>query len=116
MAKVFSQQRRFWLPSFYGRFTFLLFLLSLLVLYFYVVGNAQGFADRTLVFLFTVESWTLAVCALSGMFSTVSYAVMIPVRKRIQLGRILLSAGASLFSVLLYLLVAIIEAFMDSYG
>ena len=36
-------------------------------------------------------------------------------RKKLQLDRIILSAAASAFSVLLYLLVAILQAFMDSY-
>jgi len=90
-------------------------MLSLLILYFYIVGNSQGFADKTLLFLFTVESWTLALCALSGVFSTISYAATLPMRKKLQLDRIILSAAASAFSVLLYLLVAILQAFMDSY-
>ncbi len=116
MAKGSFGLRRIWLPSFYGRLTLLLFLLSLLVLYFYVVGNSQGFADRTLLFLFTVESWTLALGAFSGFFSVVSYALTIPLRQQRQLDRIILSASASLFSILLYMVVAILQAFMDSYG
>jgi len=91
-------------------------MLSLLVLYFYVVGNSQGFADRTLLFLFTVESWTLALCAISGIFSVITYALTLSVRPHLQLDRIILSASASLFSVVLYMLVAILQAFMDSYG
>jgi len=116
MAKGVFHLRKIWLPSFYGRLTLLLFMLSLLVLYFYVVGNSQGFADRTLLFLFTVESWTLALCAISGVFSVITYALTLPVRQQLQLDRIILSAAASLFSVLLYMVVAILQAFMDSYS
>jgi len=116
MAKGSLKLRRIWLPSFYGRLTLLLFLLSLLILYFYIVGNSQGFVDKTLSFLFILESWILSFCALAGIFSTISYAVTLPLRNRLQLDRIILSAAASLFSVILYLLVAIIQAFMDSYG
>jgi hypothetical protein len=91
-------------------------MLSLLILYFYIVGNLQGFTDRTLLFLFAVESWSLALCALAGVFSAISYALTLPMRKKMQLYRILFSAAASVFSVLLYLLVAVLQAFMDSYG
>jgi hypothetical protein len=116
MAKGLLRLRRIWLPSFFGRLTFLLFSLSLLTLYFYVVGNSQGFTDRTLIFLFAVESWTLAICALSAVFSTVAYAATLPFRNRLQLDRIIFSAAAAIFSVLLYLVVALLQAFMESYG
>ncbi len=91
-------------------------MLSLLTLYFYIVGNSQGFADNTLLFLFSVESWTLALCALSGVFSTISYAATLSMHRKLQLDRIIFSAAASVFSVFLYLLMAILQAFMDSYG
>ncbi len=116
MATRTVRLRRIWLPSFFGRLTFLSFSLSLLTLYFYIVGNSQGFTDDTLLFIFAVESWTLALCALSGVFSTISYAVTLPMRKRLQLDRLFFSAAASIFSVLLYLIFAILQAFMDSYG
>ena len=108
--------RRIWLPSVFGRLTFLLFSLSLLTLYFYVVGNAQGFSDRTLLFLFAVESWNLALCAVAGVFSTVAYAVTLPLRNRLHLDRIVFSALASAMSLLLYLVMALLQAFMESYG
>lgn len=116
MAKGSIRLRRIWLPSFFGRLTFLLFSLSLLTLYFYLIGNSQGFTDRTLIFLFSVESWSLALCALTGVFSTIIYALTVPFRNRLQLGRILFSGAASIFSVLLYLIVALLQTFMDSYG
>ena len=115
MAKAFLP-RRLWLPSFYGRLTFLLFLLSLLVMYFYIVGNFQGFSDKTLVFLFAVESWVLSLCALAGVFSTITYIVTLKLRNQLYIDKIILSAAASIFSVLFYLLVAILQAFMESYG
>lgn len=116
MAKGSLRLRRIWLPSLFGRLTFLLFTLSLLTLYFYIVGNSQSFSDRTLIFLFAVESWILALCALAGVFSTVTYALTIPFRNKLQLDRIIFSGAASVFSVLLYLVVALLQAFMDSYG
>jgi hypothetical protein len=39
----------------------------------------------------------------------------IPFRKKLQLDRIIFSGAASVFSVLLYLVVALLQAFMDSY-
>lgn len=116
MAKGTIRLRRIWLPSFFGRLTFLLFSSSLLTLYFYLIGNSQGFTDRTLIFLFAVESWTLALCALAGVFSTIIYAATVPFRHQLQLGRIIFSGAASVFSVLLYLIVALLQAFMESYG
>ena len=116
MAKGSFRLRRIWLPSFFGRLTFLLFSLSLLTLYFYLVGNSQGFTDVTLLFLIAVESWTLALCALSGVFAAIIYAATIPFRNRLQLDRIIFSGAASIFSILLYLGVALLQAFMESYG
>ena len=116
MAKGTFRLRRIWLPSFFGRLTFLLFSLSLLTLFFYIVGNSQGFTDETLLFLFTVESWTLALGALVGIFSTVAYAVTLPFRNSLQLDRIIFSGAAALFSILLYLGMALLQAFMESYG
>jgi len=116
MAKRNIIFRQLWLPGLLGRVTFLLLMLSLLSLYFYVVGNIQGFSDDTLFFLFSVESWTLALCALAGVFSAVSYAVTLPFRRKLYLDRIILSGLASALSLLLYLGVALLRAFMESYS
>ena len=116
MSRPFFGVRRIWLPSVFGRLTFLLFLLSLLTLYFYVVGNVQGFTDRTLLFLFSVESWTFSLCALAGVFSAVAYAVTLPFRSRPMLDRIIFSGLASALSLLLYLGTALLKAFMQAYG
>jgi hypothetical protein len=116
MAKRTARIRRIWLPSFFGRLTFLLFALSLLTLYFFIVGNLQGFADSTLLFLFSVESWTLALCSITGALSTIYYAASIALRNRLQIDRIVLSAAASAVSIILYLVMALLQAFMESYG
>jgi hypothetical protein len=116
MVKGSVKPRKIWISSVFGRLTFLLFFMSLLTLYVYVVGNRQGFADETLMFLFLVESWMLALCALTGVFSTLSYALTLPFRSRMRLDRIIFSGAASMFSILLYLVVALLQAFMDSYG
>ncbi len=108
--------RRIWLPSIFGKLTFLLFSISLLTLYFYVIGNAQGFSDQTMLFLFSVESWNLALCTISGVFATVAYAVTIPMRNRLLLDHIVFSALAAMLSLLLYLGLALLQSFMEAYG
>jgi len=105
-----------WLPSFLGRFTSLLFALSLLTLYFYVIGNLQGFTDTTLFFLFAMLSWILGLCTVFGFLSSLLYALSIPLRNRLYLDRIIIYAVISLFSIILYLLIALLQAFMESYG
>lgn len=116
MRAVSVHPRRIWLPSLLSRITFLLFALSLLALYFYIVGNAQGFTDSTLLVILNIQTWNLALCALSGVFSAVSYAITLPFRNKLKLDRIILSGLAAAFSLLLYLLVALLQAFMESYG
>ena len=116
MPIIRTHSRKIWLPSLLGRITFLMFALSLLALYFYVVGNAQGFTDGTLLFLLVVESWILALGALAGVFSALAYTVTLPFRKQLKLDRIILSGMSAAFSLLLYLLVALLQAFMESYG
>ena len=91
--------QRLWLPSVLGRLSFLLLVVSLLILYFYVIGNLQGFTDRTLLFLFAVESWTLAFSSLAAVFSAISYAATLQFRYRLKLGRIVLSVGAAILSL-----------------
>ena len=85
-------------------------------MYFYVVGNFQGFSDNTLVFLFAVESWILSLCAITGVFSTITYIATLKFRNQLFIDKIILSAAASIFSVLFYLLVAILQVFMESYS
>ncbi len=108
--------RRIWLPSIYGRLSFLLFSLSLLVLYFYGVGNAQRLTDATLIFLLRVESWVLILSFLSAVFSLLSNIITLPFQKKFRLSRILFSALGAVFSILLYLLVTLLQAFMTGYG
>lgn len=94
----------------------LLFALSLLTLYFYIIGNAQGFTDETLYFILIAESWILALSTLAGLFSTVSFAVTLPFRQKLKLDRIVFSGMAAALSLLLYLVVALLQAFMESYA
>lgn len=90
-------------------------MLSLLALYFYVLGNAQGFTDTTLFYLLNVESLLLGLCTLAGIFSAIAYAVTLPFRNKLKIDRIILSAMGAAVSLLLYLLVALLQAFMNSY-
>ncbi len=115
MAHHVIRLQRLWLPSVLGRLTFLLLVVSLLILYFYLIGNLQGFTDRTLMFLFAVESWTLALCSLAAVFSAVAYAATLPFRYRLKLGRIVLSVAAAILSLALYLGMALLQAFMKPY-
>jgi len=94
----------------------LLFVFSLLVLYFYIVGNRQRFSDNTLFFLFEIESWTLAICAISGLIATVSYAVTLPFRTNLKINRIIFSGLVTVFSGFLYFGVALLRAFLGPYG
>ena len=116
MSRRPYRYRSIWLPSVFGRLTVLFFSVALLTLYVYVVGNLQGFTDETLIVLFAAESWTLAACAVLGVFSTVSYAVTLPLRARLHLDRIVFSGILSAASLFLYLGVALLQAFMDRYG
>lgn len=116
MRRSSAHSRRIWLPSVLGRITFLLFALSLLALYFYIIGNGQQFTDTTLFYLLNVESLLLGLCVLTGVISAVAYAVTLPFRKKLKIDRIVFSVMASAFSLLLYLLVALLQAFMENYG
>jgi len=116
MAQKLPRTRRIWLPSFLGRFTSLLFALSLLILYFYVIGNLQGFTDTTLFFLLAALSWTLGLCTVFGVFSSLLYVLSIPLRNRLYLDRIIIYGAMSLFSILFYLVIALLQAFMEFYG
>ena len=115
MRRRAAQSRRIWLPGLLGRITILQFLLSFLALYFYIVGNAQGFTDRTLLFLLNIESWILILGAIAGVFSAVAYAVTLPLRNRLKIDRIVFSGFGAALSLLLYLLVALLQAFMEAY-
>ncbi|MCG8453410.1 MAG: hypothetical protein MI717_09550 [Spirochaetales bacterium] len=115
MAKSRAKIKQIWLPSVLGRLTILFFILSLLIFYFYVVGNGQGFADATLFFLMDLESWVLALGALAGMFSALAYGMSAPFRNRLYFDRILLSGLASAFCLLMYLGMALLGAFLESY-
>lgn len=107
--------RRIWLPGLFGRVTLLLFILSLITLYFYVIGSIQGFTDETLMVLFTVEAWLLVLCALTGFFSALSCIIVIPSSRSIKAGGLVFSALASGVSLVLYLGIALLRAFMDGY-
>jgi len=115
-AKTAWRLRRFWLPSIFGRLTALLFVFSLLILYFYIVGNHQKFSDDTLLSFIELESWTLAICAISGLIATVSYAVTLPFRTDARINRIVISGLVTITSVSLYFGVALLRAFLESYG
>jgi len=108
--------RRIWLPSIFGRLTALLFVFSLLILYFYIAGNRQEFSDDTLSSLIEIESWTLAICAISGLISTVSYAAVLPFQTDLKIRQIVFSGLATVSSVFLYLVVALLRAFLEPYG
>lgn len=110
------RSRQIWLPSFFGRLTFLLTVLSLITLYVYLVGNLQGFTDRTLIILFEIESWILVLTGISGVFSTLSYVITVPFRNRLRLDRIVFSGMAAVLGLLLYLGVALVRAFMSGYA
>ena len=115
MARGNFRIRRIWLPGLFGRITALLFSLSLLTLYLYAVGGIQGFTDETLIVLFTVEAWLVVLCAAAGFFSALSYIVLIPLSRNIKVGSIILSALVSAVSLVLYLGIALLRAFMDGY-
>lgn len=115
-TRIAWRLRRFWLPSIFGRLTALLFVFSLLILYFYIVGTRQKFTDDTLLSLIVIETWTLAVCAISGLFSTLGYAITLPFRTDLRINRIVISGLVTAFSVFLYLGVALLRAFLEPYG
>lgn len=108
--------RRIWLPSMLGRLTSLLMGFSLLTLYFYLLGNAQGFTDRTLIILFNIELWILSMTTTLGMLSAISYLATLPFREKTQLIPIVFSMLAAVLSLVLYLGVALLQAFMDGYA
>ena len=94
----------------------MLFVFSLLVLYLYIVGNRQEFSDDTLFSLIEIESWTLGICAISGLIATISYTATLPFRTFLGINRIVLSGLMTASSVFLYLVVALLRAFLGSYG
>ncbi len=107
--------RRIWLPGVYSRLAVLFFSLSLLALYFYLIGNTQGFTDATLHFLLRVESWILILSFLTAVFAVLSHVVLTPFRRGFKVGRILFPVLGALLSMLLYLLVTLLQAFMTSF-
>ena len=94
----------------------LMTILSLLTLYFYLVGNAQGFTDRTLSILFAIESWILSLTAVISVFSAIGYAVSLALRNKLYPGKIILSFMAFLLSLLLFLALSLIQVFMEGYS
>jgi len=115
MARAYVP-RKIWLPVFFGKVTFLLFAVSLETFYFYIAGNIQGFTDKTLLFLFSVESVILIIGFFSGVFASFSYMVTIPFRNRLHLDKIILSGAASVFSLFFYTIITLLQAFMRPYG
>ncbi len=107
--------RKIWLPGVYGRLAFLLFTLSLLTLYFYVIGNFQGFSDATMVLLLRMESWILVAGTLVSIVSTVVYACTFWYRRYYAVVRIIISVLMMACCFVLYFLVALLQAFMLSY-
>lgn len=107
--------RRIWLPGILGRITLLLMSMSLLTLYFYLAGNAQGFTDSTLVILLNIESWILSFTAMAGACSTLSYLLTLPPHNRTQLPQIIFSVLATILSTALYIGVGLLQAFLDGY-
>lgn len=123
-AAVYSEEMRrrplapsrLWLPIVLSRSTLMLFVLAWLVLLLYLAGNFQGFADETMYTLYRIEAWILALGALIGVFSAVTYAITLPFRRRLELDKIILSGAASVFCLTLYLGIALIREFLEPFG
>ncbi|OQX29160.1 MAG: hypothetical protein B0D92_05120 [Spirochaeta sp. LUC14_002_19_P3] len=107
--------RRIWLPSLLGRITTLLMANSLLTLYFYLMGNAQGFTDTTLIFLVNFEFWTLPLTAISGLFAAMAYLAAIPLSSKLHFASIAGSLFTAALSLALFLGLALLQAFMNGY-
>lgn len=107
--------RRIWLPSLLGRITTLLMANSLLTLYFYLMGNAQGFTDTTLIFLVSFEFWILPLTAISGVLATMAYLAIIPLSGKFRFASIAGSLFTAVISLALFLGLALLQAFMDGY-
>ena len=87
--------------SFAGRLLLLSFSLSLLLAFFWLAGNAQGFLDATQRALLAGLRWTLLVELAAGLWTAVTLVVRSVVERRLPVLRfvltgIALSAGAAL--------------------
>lgn len=107
--------RRIWLRDIFVRLTMLMVVLSFLILYFYIVGNMQGFTDRMLTILINIESWVLSLTALSAAFSIITCVFTMPFTK-VNLAKIIFSVAAFVVSLLLSIGISILQSFMDGYS
>ncbi len=108
--------REIWLPKLCGRTTFLLMGTSLFILYFYLLGNMQGFTDRTLIILFDIEFRILSLTAVAGFLSAITTLATLPISRKLELLPIILSLLATVLSLILYLGIALLQAFLDGYA
>lgn len=96
------------LSSFAGRLLAFTFLLSLLLAFLWLTGNAQGFLDATQASILAVLRWTLLVEIAAGVWTagvlvarTIIERRLFPVR--FALAAISLAAGACLLASLGFL-------------
>ncbi len=108
--------RKTWLPSIFGRATALFMAVSLITLYFYLLGNIQGFSDSTLNLLIEIELRLLSMAAVFGALSAITYIATKPLRNKRHLAAVFFSILAAALSFVLYLGVALLRTFQDGYG
>ena len=90
--------------------------LSLITLCIYILGNAQGFTDRTLIILFNIEITILSLTAIIGALSALSCLTMLPFSNKLNVGTMCYSMLISAVSFSLFFGTVLLQAFLDGYA
>lgn len=108
--------RKYWLTALFDGLTRQLLGMSLITLYFYLVGNAQGFTDKTLILLFNIESWILSLTVIASTLTTMAHFAMLPFSRKPKIGSIVFSILVAGLSFVLFLAISLLQAFLDGYA